>query len=459
MLRLQRFTRGMTRQSPTGLASGSQRIHYAWVIVAVSSMICMIASPMRFALSVLVPYLQSPEGFGWSYFAISIAFALQWLCSALFSPLVGWFGDRYGVRRTMLLGACLFIVGMVLTGSMTRLWHFYLFFGILLAAPMTIYQVPLVAGVAVWFRTRLGVAMGIMQAAQGLGTVVAIPLVAMLFANFGLAWTFWGPGLVGGALLLLLNQLYYNEPAQIGLRPLGAALDEPIQKLHEGPVAQIRARVFLQQARRTGAFWNLIGIHFWGCVGHNCLLLFLPTIAMDHGLTPGLAASVYATMNISSVLTRFAVPVVADRLGSKSVMLCCFSMQTFPVLLLFLVQDAWAFFLFAMLFGIGVGGEVPIFPVINRQYYGHAPMGTLYGWQNVGNGVGMALGPALGGLIWTWTGDSTGVLVLSFGASLAGVLAILALPGTSCCLLPNWEERLPPEARLGYRRSETDARA
>lgn len=143
-------------------------------------------------------------------------------------------------------------------------------------------------------------------------------------------------------------------------------------------------------------FWNLIGIHFWGCVGHNCLLLFLPTIAMARGLGPGLAATIYAALNASSVLTRFAVPVLADRIGSKKVMVCCFSIQSFPVLLLFFAQDAWAFFLFAVLFGVGVGGEVPIFPVINRQYYGHAPMGTLYGWQNIGNGVGMALGPILG---------------------------------------------------------------
>ena len=111
MLRLQRFARGMTYQPPTGLASGSPRLHYAWVIVAVASMICMITSPVRFAISMLVPYLQSPEGFGWSYFAISIAFALQWLATALFSPLVGWLGERYGVRRTLLLGADLFIAG------------------------------------------------------------------------------------------------------------------------------------------------------------------------------------------------------------------------------------------------------------------------------------------------------------------------------------------------------------
>jgi hypothetical protein len=45
---------------------------------------------------------------------------------------------------------------------------------------------------------------------------------------------------------------------------------------------------------------------------------------------------------------------------------------------------------------------------------------SMSGWQNIGNGLGMALGPVLGGLIWTQTGDSTGVLVFSFGASLAG---------------------------------------
>src|SRR5712692_9462895 len=82
MLRLQRFTRGGASQRPTRLASGARRIHYAWVIVAVASLICMIISPMRFAISMLVPHLQNPQGFGWSYFEISVAFALQWLCSA-----------------------------------------------------------------------------------------------------------------------------------------------------------------------------------------------------------------------------------------------------------------------------------------------------------------------------------------------------------------------------------------
>ena len=62
MPRLQRFTWGMPPQHPTRLASGSRRLHYAWVTVAVASMICMITSPMRFAISMLVPYLIDSSG-------------------------------------------------------------------------------------------------------------------------------------------------------------------------------------------------------------------------------------------------------------------------------------------------------------------------------------------------------------------------------------------------------------
>ena len=52
--------------------------------------------------------------------------------------------------------------------------------------------------------------------------------------------------------------------------------------------------------------------------------------------------------------------------------------------------------------------------------------------------------------------DVFGVLVLSFGASLTGVLSVLILPSTSCCLLPDWEEQLPPETRSGeMRHAET----
>ena len=432
---------------PAHLAFGSRRIHYGWVIVILASVMWMTSSSIRFSATVLIPHLHDPEGFGWSYGTIAFAFTIQWFMSGVMGPVMGWLGDRQGVRRTMLVGAFLFAAGMLLTGTMTNWWQFYLYFGVLLGAAMAVYQVPLVSGVTVWFKTHLGLAMGTLQALQSSGTVLLIPLIAFLFAMFGLKWTFWFPGIVGGALLLMLVRAFYNEPAEIGLRPFGAPEDEPIHSLQSNETAKLRTSVFLRQAQGTNAFWNLIGIHFWGCMGHNIFIVFLVAMAQNQGLSPEAAIAVYVTLNVSSTLTRFVAPVMADRFGAKVVMAACFSLQVFPPLLLVLTQDPWAFFLFAGLFGLGSGGEVPSFPMINRQYFGDAPIGSVYGWQMLGNGFGMGLGPLVGGILWDRTGLFASPVLLSSALSFVGLVSVLLLPSTSRHLIPHWEESLPPEAR------------
>ena len=430
---------------PTGLAVGKHRVHYAWVIVGVASVMWTTSSAIRFAASLLVSEFE--RDFGWNYGYIAVAFTMQWILSGLLGPVVGWLGDRYGVRKVMFAGAILFIAGMLLTGTMTHLWQFWLYFGVILAAAMAVFQVTLVSGVTIWFKTKLGLAMGTLQGFQGIGTALVILIVFVLFSAFGLRWTFWGPGIVGGAILLLGIRYFHNEPAAIGLRPYGASESEPIRRLQDNQAAKVRASVFLKQAQRTSSFWNLIGIHFWGCAGHNIILLFLIAMAEEEGLSRGMAVAVYITLTVVSTVTRFAVPVAADRMGSKGVMGISFALQTFPVLMLLVAQDPWMFFVFAVLFGVGMGGEMTAFPIINRQYYGDAPVGATYGWQMLGAGIGMALGPLAGGFLWAVTGEYWPAVLLSFVLSLVGVVSIWGLPTTSRQLIPHWEESLPVGAR------------
>lgn len=438
------------RLNPSNFGLGGRSIHYAWVIVAVAAVMRLSSSAFRSSSSVLIPRLV--ETFGWSYGAVGGAFALQWVVSGLFGPPSGWLGDRYGVRVTMLLGGLLFIAGMVLTSLVSSLWQFFLFFGILLSLSMAIFQVPMTVAVTMWFRRHLGIGMGTLQASQGLGPLVAVPVMLAIIQGFGggeagLRAAFWLPGVVGGIVMLLLIRLFYNEPAEAGLRPLGAPADEPIRVLQSGEVARIRTKTFLHQALRTNAFWNLIGIHFWGCASHAIVLVYLVAMAEDRGVAKGLAAGTFVTLSVVSSLTRFAVPVVADRVGSKGAMAVCFFLQTAPVLILFFAHDAWMFYLFAVLFGIGFGGEMSAFPIINRQYYGNAPIATAYGWQMLGAGIGMAAGAAIGGLVRDWTGDFNYTMALSLVLGMVGVVSILVLPTTSRQLIPHWEDALPQEAR------------
>ena len=126
--------------SSSDLSIGTHGVHYAWVIVAVVSTMRLVSSAIRQASSVLVPYLADPRHFGWSYGSIGFGFTLVWISSGIFGPPAGWLGDRYGVRRTMVLGSVLFMGGMVLTGTMTHLWQFYLYFGIIMSASMAIFH-------------------------------------------------------------------------------------------------------------------------------------------------------------------------------------------------------------------------------------------------------------------------------------------------------------------------------
>ena len=432
------------------LILAGHRVHYAWAIVAIAAVMRLFSSSFRSSSSVLIPRLV--ESFGWSYGAVGFGFALQWVVSGMLGPSAGWLGDRYGARVAMTVGAVLFIAGMVLTGFMQNLWQFYLFFGIILSASMGIFQVPLTASVTMWFRRHLGTGMGILQSAQGIGPLVAVPIMLLVIALFGggldgLRAAFWVPGIIGGVAILGLVRLFYNEPAQIGLRPLGASENEPVRQVQRGEIARIRTRVFFKQAQRTLAFWNLIGIHFWGCAGHAIVLVYLVAIAESEGVSPGLAAGAFVTMSVTSTVTRFAVPVLADHLGSKGVMAVCFSLQTLPIVLLFFAVEPWQFYLFAVLFGIGFGGEMSAFPIINRQYYGSAPIGTTYGWQMMGAGVGMAAGSLVGGWLRDWTGNFDATMGLSLVLSTVGVISIVLLPTTREHQLPDWEQELPPEAQ------------
>ena len=421
----------------------TSRIHYAWVVVFSAAIMRLSASSFRTASSILIPRIV--ETFGWSYGMVGYGFAIQWIASGLFGPTAGWIGDRLGFRRALLVGTVIFVAGMVLTSTMRTLWEFYFYFGIIVSLSMAIFQVPLTVGVSVWFKKHLGIGMGILQSSQGLGPVVAAPIVLYIlsFEQFGLRGAFWLPGIGGGIVLLLAIMLYRNHPSDVNLRPLGADPDEPIEVPSTGNDAKIRSTVFLKRAQKTNAFLNLIGIHFWGCAGHSIIVVWLASIAEHNGLSAVQAAAVFIVMSVSSTLTRFGSPILSDLLGSKLIMGLCFLLQVLPIVILLLGPNLWMFYLFAVLFGIGFGGEMSSFPIINRQYYKGAPVARTYGWQMMGAGTGMASGAMIGGFLRDLTGDFDATLIVSMAFSLMGVISIILLPSTKKEQVADWETYLP----------------
>jgi MFS family permease len=178
-------------------------------------------------------------------------------------------------------------------------------------------------------------------------------------------------------------------------------------------------------------------------MGHQIINVLLVAIAVERGLSLEVAVGVLAVQQGTGVFVRAAVPVIAERLGSKTVWVVGMSLQAFPMAIIFLAHDPWAFYLFAVLFGIGQSCEVPTFPIANRQYYGNVPQGSLYGWQSVGSGFGMGAAPFVAGVMWDLTGTYMAPLLMSLSFSLIALISAVLLPSPKVPLLPDWERNLP----------------
>ncbi len=83
----------------TGGVSG--RLHYAWIVAAVTFVILLLTAGVRAAPGVLIVPLE--HEFRWSRATISFAIGVNMLLYGLIGPFAAALIDRFGVRRTMAL--------------------------------------------------------------------------------------------------------------------------------------------------------------------------------------------------------------------------------------------------------------------------------------------------------------------------------------------------------------------
>ncbi len=426
----------------------SPKLHYSWVILGILAVVQIVGQSIGMAAGIMVAPLNDPNGdFGWSIGTIGAGLATYYLVGAIASPISGWLADRYGAHKTLVAAGALFALSMVLLAFITSLWHLFLVFGVMLAVTQSLSMVPLIAAMSRWFRRRHGLGVGILWAAGGLGAAGLAPLIGYLLEHMGWQTTFLAIGIGGSGVILLLAPFFRNRPADLGINAYGVSSDETPEIGWSKVVENLRVKVFNKHIRSTKEFWNLPLIHGLGCAGHGIILIYSIPFAVEHGISLTAATLILSLINIFSIASRFATPIVAEWVGPKLAMVTALSLQGLTVLVLFWAQDTWSFYLFAVLFGIGFGGEMSAYPVVNRQYFGSGPIGTFYGIEIMGALLGHAVATALAGFVIYIVGSYTPILIMSMGFSAVGVLMILNLAPGSHQLIPNWEDSLPPEAK------------
>jgi MFS family permease len=355
--------------------------------------------------------------FGWSRAQVTSGNALsKLLVGPLFGFMAGWVVDRFGPRRLMMAGVLMAGSALIGLAHMTSLWMFYAFY--LLNALGYVCGGPLPNQVLLsrWFDKSRGKAMGFAYLGIGIGGYLVLKLSPRLVDAFAWRGALQALGILIIALTLPLAYFVRDEPDD------GAAKRTTRQQT----VAPMGG-IFRQPAFYLLALGSMCSI---GAVGgtNQHLKLFL---SLDLKFSQTAAASIASTVLACSIAGRLLMGWLADRIPRKHVMLLIYTLIAGSIPLLFFAQSQAALYGFAVIFGLGLGGEYMIIPLMAAELFGVRVLGRLLGVILTADGVAEATFPMLVGYLRDTTGSYRTGFLLLIAVALAGTLAIAFLPRRS----------------------------
>jgi len=376
--------------------------------------------------------------FQWSRAATAGAFAAFTIGRGVYGIVMGAMTDRYGPRVVVGAGALLMGMGMMLTAAISELWHLYLIYAFLIGGGVAAVYVPLTATLSRWFHTRLGLALGFLNAGAGVGMVAMSPLVGVLTSFYGVRTGYLA---IGGAVLilaLLCAQVLRKEPAAMGLQPYGypAALERGSgqAKPSPGQNEELPGLTF-KQALGTRSFQALAVIAFMFDVCLFTVLINIVAHATDLGISPLAAPTILSVVGGFFIVGVLVVGNASDRLGHTKLLAFCILLQAASVLWLTSLKSFGLFCLFGALLGFCYGGIRVTLAGVSAHFFGTRCLGPIFGTIIASALVGAAVGSVLGNVVYELTRPHSYTLAFWMvgGALLASSVLFLALrkPGAA----------------------------
>lgn len=390
-----------------------------WVLLGVVILSSVGSGMPWYTMGILFTPLTAE--FGWGRGAYSIAQSLFILAMNLSALPIGNLVDRWGSRRMMgITGVASFLIW----GAIGRLGHtsperalliLYTLYVLLGIASSGLGNVSCSALVARWFRKRRGLAMGIGLIGGSLPGVILVPLSAPFIDTYG--WR---------AFTTLLGGIALIGSVPIVLWLIREAPPEPTPT----PAASSTKAVPSYSARealRTANFWGMSLAFALGMLASVAIQMHAIPFLMDRGLSRAAASSIWGFLALWGIIGKVTLGWAADRFSARVVYSLSLLAQALSVIIAFSSPRPEAAWAFALLFGLGMGGQLCTRATIVAEYYGVRAYGTIWGLVTFFTLPGMVGGGPLAGFLYDVTGNYRTPYSLFVAAFVLGAAALFFL--------------------------------
>jgi MFS family permease len=404
-----------------------RRIHYSWVILAVTFLTMLVMAGAVGAPGVFIKPLEAE--FGWDTAEISSALAVRFALFGLVGPFAAAFMNHFGVRRVVLTALTLVASGMILSLFMTQFWQLVVLWGLVVGFGTGLTAMVLGATVATrWFSQRRGMAMGLLSASSATGQLVFMPMLANLTEHFG-----WRTALtcicvaivIAGVAVLALMR---NRPADLQLPSYGETDIQPVvasnQTFAELLVTPIKV---LRDVAGTWTFWVLFMTFFiCGASTNGLIQTHFISLCGDYGLIATTAAGMLAVMGIFDFIGTIGSGWLSDRFDNRWLLFGYYGLRGVALIILpFSDFTVYGLSFFALIYGLDWIATVPPTVKLTVQKFGPERANIVFGWIFAGHQLGAAF--AAFGAGWTRTHFASYLPAFFISGLLCVIAALIAL--------------------------------
>ncbi len=316
--------------------------------------------------------------------------------------ITGPIADKIGPRPLIVAGGVLMPLGLWLTSRSDSVALGYITYGLGVGGGGSLVITPLYTAGAGWITRHRAVALGVIAAGNGLGTLILVPIAEHLIQANG-----WRGAYVRLAIAVAVIIL---ACALVAARP-------PIPPAPPA-VEWIRTVAGTTEFRRLFGATLLFSIALYTAFG------FLVDFATDDGVSSGRAAFLVGLIGASSILGRLALTTLSGRVSALRLYQGCLAVQPLAFVVWLVAGGRYPLLvLFALMLGVGYGGFVALGPEVALGYFGVTGLGGIMGLIFLAFGIGGVAGPPLSG----WLSDISGGATVPKAFAIAACLAAVAV--------------------------------
>lgn len=401
-----------------------QKGFYGWWI--------SIAAFFTFGLAVGIPYYGMgfyydyyQKQFGWTRPEMTLGFPLAVILTLWVGPTVM---HRFSPRILMMIGAGLTALSFIGFSKMSgELWFYYAMWTLYTVGYILSGPIPHQIIISQWFKRNRGKAMAATYLGVGAfgGLVVkyfAAPITAATNFQNALFWT-------GIVVLLVIPIAFFvvrDKPSDMGQTPDGlpvAAAEVPQPPRAMGDLLKQRS------------FWllligSLCSIGSIGSINFHMKLVFKEQGFTDQATLDGVFGNANMLILFSSIGGRIVMGYLADKFNKKYVMVTTYFLVASTIPLLFLVRPETPeyVYIFAILFGFGMGADYMLIPLMAAEQFGVNTLARAMAIILPADTIGQTWFPYLVSHIREGSGTYAVALNIVFAMAALGATAIFMLP-------------------------------